>query len=80
MRCNKLKNCVKINQTHVYIALPPIISYFIKIQNGLLFWRRLTRVVLEKRSLNNVVVYIALTAACRPIHCTVYDYFWLISV
>ena len=31
---------------------PPIISCFIKIQNGLPFWCRLTQIVLEKRPLN----------------------------
>jgi len=30
------------------IPLPPIISYFIKIQNGLPFWCRLTQVELER--------------------------------
>jgi len=34
---------------------PPIISCFIKIQNGLPFWCRLTQVVVEKRPLNAVV-------------------------
>jgi len=34
------------------MPLPPIISWFIKIQNGLPFWCRLTQVVLEKRPLN----------------------------
>jgi len=37
------------------MSLPPIISCFIKIQNGLPFWCRLTQVVLEKRLLNVVV-------------------------
>jgi len=34
------------------MPLPPIISCFSKMQNGLPFWCRLTRVVLEKRLLN----------------------------
>jgi len=34
------------------MPLPPIISCFSKIQNGLPVWCRLTQVVLEKRSLN----------------------------
>ena len=34
------------------MPLPPIISCFSKIQNGLPFWCWLTRVVLEKRPLN----------------------------
>jgi len=34
------------------MPLPPIISCFSKIQNGLPFWCRLTQVVLEKRPLN----------------------------
>ena len=34
------------------MPLPPIISCFIKTQNGLLSWCRLIQVVLEKRSLN----------------------------
>jgi len=42
------------NDLHVVqlMPLPPITSCFIKIQNGLLFWYRLTQVVLEKRPLN----------------------------
>jgi len=34
------------------MPLPPIISCFSKIQNGLPFWCRLTQVDLEKRLLN----------------------------
>ena len=34
------------------MPLPPIISCFSKIQNGLPFWCQLTEVVLEKRPLN----------------------------
>jgi len=34
------------------MPLPPIISCFITIQNGLSFWCRLTQVVLEKKPLN----------------------------
>ena len=34
------------------MPLPPIISCFIKIQNGLPFWCQLTQVVLENRPLN----------------------------
>jgi len=34
------------------MPLPPIISGFIEIQNGLRFWCRLTQLVLEKKPLN----------------------------
>jgi len=36
------------------MPLPPIISYISKIQNGLPFWCRLTRVVLEKESIKRM--------------------------
>jgi len=36
------------------MPLPPAISCFIKIQNGLPLWCRLTQVVLEKRLLNQI--------------------------
>jgi len=39
------------------MPLPPIISCFIKIQNGLLFWWWLTQVVLKKRLLNGCSSY-----------------------
>jgi len=42
------------------IPLPPIISCFSKIQNGLPFWRRLTQVILEKRPLK-VCMYVCVT-------------------
>jgi len=38
------------------MPLPPIISCFIKIQNGLPFWCPLTQVVLEKKLLNRCSV------------------------
>jgi len=41
------------------MPLPPIISCFSKIQNGLPFWCWLTQVVLEKRSLNACVVCVS---------------------
>jgi len=43
-----------VNDLHMVqlMPLPPIISCFIKIWNGLLFWWWLTQVVLEKRLLN----------------------------
>ena len=40
------------------MPLPPIISCFIKIQNGLLFCCRLTQVVLEKSPYSVVVVVV----------------------
>jgi len=40
--------CIRSSSCHCH----PIISCFIKIQNGLPFWSRLTQVVLEKRPLN----------------------------
>jgi len=43
-----------VNDSHMVQLMPlrPIISCFIKIQNGLPFWCQLTWVVLEKRPLN----------------------------
>jgi len=46
------------------MPLPPIISCFSKIQNGLPFWCRLTQVVLEKRPLN-VCVCVCVHACMR---------------
>ena len=41
------------NDMHMVLLMSlPIISCFIKIQNGLPFWCQLTQVVLEKRPLN----------------------------
>jgi len=40
------------------MPMPPIISCFIKIQNGLPFWCWLTKVVLEKRGEMDVVVLV----------------------
>jgi len=42
------------NHLHMFqlMTLQPIVSCFIKIQNGLPFWCQLTQVVLEKRPLN----------------------------
>ena len=54
--------------TGVVICLPPIISCFSKIQNGLPFWCRLTRVVLEKRPLN-VCVCACMHACVRACMC-----------
>ena len=50
------------------MPLPPIISCFIKIQNGLLFWCWFTQVVLEKS-----VVSLGLggaTVNCKPLKST----------
>ena len=48
------------------MPLPPIISFFIKIQIGfslvLPFWCQLTQVVVEKRPLNKCVVCVCLSA------------------
>jgi len=44
------------------MSWPPIISCFIKIQNGLPFWCRLTQVVLEKRPLNGCSSIVEYTA------------------
>jgi len=38
------------------MPMPPVISGFSKIQNGLPFWCRLTQAVLEKRPLNVCVL------------------------
>jgi len=43
------------------MPLPPIVSCFIKIQNGFTFWCRLTQAVLEKRPLDG----------CLPLHDTI---------
>jgi len=40
------------------MPLPPIISCFSKIQNGLPFWCRLTQVFLEKRAIKHIYVRI----------------------
>ena len=44
------------------MSWPPIIPCFIKIQNGLPFWCRLTQVVLEKRPLNGCSSIVEYTA------------------
>jgi len=49
------------------MPLPPIISCFSKIQNGLPFWCRLTQVVLEKRPLN-VCMYVCKQPVTKPPH------------
>jgi len=33
------------------MPLPPIVSYFIKMQNGLRFWFWITQLVLEKKAI-----------------------------
>jgi len=50
------------------MPLPPIISCFSKIQNGLPFWCRLTQAVLEKRPLN-VYYYIFHCNYVSILHC-----------
>jgi len=53
-------NCLEqgANDLHMVqlMALPPIISCFIKVQNSFAFWCRLTEAVLEKRPLIGCLV------------------------
>jgi len=55
--------CIWSSRCHYH----PIFSCFIKIQNGLPFWYRLTQVVLEKKALNRYRVVVAVVAVAAAV-------------